>query len=288
MLARGIYPASTTPFLPSGQIDFISLARLVAGYEAAGCQGVVVSGTNGEGPNLAAVEKRDLVREAVKFKGKLKVILGISTPSLEEAKWLVAQAGKAGADAILLLPPGYFRRATERGVADWLLAVLDASPIPVILYHYPTSNGVGLPLSLMDELVAHPKFAGIKNSENDPALLSFFRAKTTENHALFVGDERLIPQALAAGWSGSISGAGNVIAPWLVRLVNEFGTESGTELEKLLMPVIEKLRSVPNPETYKAVQEKLGLIDCKNPRLPLLPADPEGVLAVLKGNLGIG
>ena len=288
MLARGIYPASTTPFLPSGQIDFISLARLVAGYEAAGCQGVVVSGTNGEGPNLAAVEKRDLVREAVKFKGKLKVILGISTPSLEEAKWLVAQAGKAGADAILLLPPGYFRRATERGVADWLLAVLDASPIPVILYHYPTSNGVGLPLSLMDELVAHPQFAGIKNSENDPALLPFFRAKTTENHALFVGDERLIPKALAAGWSGSISGAGNVIAPWLVRLVNEFGTESGTELEKLLMPVIEKLRSVPNPETYKAVQEKLGLIDCKNPRLPLVPADPEDVLAVLKGNLGIG
>lgn len=288
MLPRGIYPASTTPFQPSGQIDFNSLARLAAGYEAAGCQGFVVSGTNGEGPNLSAVEKRDLVREAVKFKGRLRVILGISTPSLEEAKWLVGQAGKAGADAILLLPPGYFRRASERGVADWLLAVLNASPIPVILYHYPTSNGVGLPLSHLEELVAHPQFTGIKNSENDPALLPFFRGKTGENHALFVGDERLIPKALAAGWNGSISGAGNVIAPWLVRLVDEFGTESGAELEKLLMPVIEKLRSVPNPETYKAVQEKLGLIDCKNPRLPLLPADPEDVLAVLKGNLGIG
>ena len=208
MLPRGIYPASTTPFLPSGQIDFNSLARLVAGYEAAGCQGVVVSGTNGEGPNLAAVEKRDLVREAVKFKGQLKVILGISTPSLEEAKWLASQAGKAGADALLLLPPGYFRRASERGVADWLLAVLDASPIPVILYHYPTSNGVGLPLSHFSELVSHLNFAGVKNSEGDLSLLPFFRSETGESHALFVGDERLIPAALDAGWSGSISGQG--------------------------------------------------------------------------------
>src|SRR5690242_18708589 len=103
-LLTGVYPAAVTPFRADGSIDEVSLARLLAYFEAAGCQGVVLAGTNGEGPSLSAFEKRDLLRAAQAAKGGLLTVLGIATPSLTEALWLSQQAGKSGADAILLMP----------------------------------------------------------------------------------------------------------------------------------------------------------------------------------------
>src|SRR5690349_13881865 len=131
----GLYPASVTPFDSEGQIDLPSLAKLLAYFEASGCRGVVLAGTNGEGPSLSAVEKRDLIREAMPTRGRLDVILGVATPSLEEAVWLNNQAAKAGAIASLVMPPGYFREASEEGVEGWFMQVLDRSKLPIIVYN---------------------------------------------------------------------------------------------------------------------------------------------------------
>src|SRR5690349_2804546 len=99
MLEPGVYPASVTPMLSDGQVDMPSVARILAHFKAAGCKGAVLAGTNGEGPSLSAVEKRDLIRIAVPIFPELKVVAGIATPSLDEAIWLASQAHKAGAAA---------------------------------------------------------------------------------------------------------------------------------------------------------------------------------------------
>src|SRR5436305_4424299 len=113
VLERGIYPAAVTPFDEKGRVDILCVARLLAWFEAAGCKGAVLAGTNGEGPSLSATEKRDLIREAIPLRGKLDIILGIATSSLEEAVWSCNQAQNAGAVAALVMPPSYFREATE-------------------------------------------------------------------------------------------------------------------------------------------------------------------------------
>ena len=289
MLAAGVYPASVTPFTPTGEVDESSLARLLARFEAAGCAGVVLAGTNGEGPSLSAIEKRDMLRAAMASRGRLKLVLGIATPSLHEAEWLAVQSGKAGAEAVRVMPPSYFRSVTGEGVASWFLKVADASPVPLVVYNYPKMTGIRLSPQLVARLASHPNVAGFKDSSGEVENLEGFR-EAAGDRLLFVGDETLLLEALRAGWTGTISGAANVVPEWLARIVGEWASGSQVQAETLfevVLPVIEVVRKAPQPTSNKAVLHALGVIESPDPRLPLERADPEAVLTALSGRLGV-
>lgn len=285
-LKGGVIPASMTPFDAEGRVDGVSLLRLLSGFVAAGCSGVVLAGTNGEGASLGAVEKRDLVRMAAGFGLPLPIILGIATPSLDEAVWLLKQAGKSGASGALLLPPGYVRRAAPEGITAWLRVCLDASPVPVLLYHNPGVNGVGLSPEIVEPLAEHPRFAGIKDSSPQIEHWPQWRKLARPDSLLLVGDERNLLRSLEAGGSGTISGCANLLAQWLVAVVREEGEARQAKFE-LVLPAIEALRGQLQPETTKACLAALGRIDRAEPRLPLLPGNAEPVLTELRRMLGI-
>ncbi len=289
MVQPGVYPACTTPFDDQGRIDMVGIAKLLAFFEASGCRGAVLAGTNGEGPSLSAVEKRDLLREAMPLRGKLDLILGIATPSIHEAKWLTQQAGKIGAAAVLVMAPSYFRRASEEGIEAWFTALLDDAHLPVIIYQHPPLTGITITTETIRRLAKHPRFGGLKDSSGDAGNLSLYR-EAAPDHPLFVGDERLLWQALEGGWAGTISACANVIPQWLSRVALE---RDEVKFE-LIRPVIEHLRSIPQPEANKAIQHALGLINSPEPRLPLLAYECveqlsllDKVLGINPGNLGI-
>lgn len=289
-LPPGVYPASVTPFTDGGVIDDAGVAKLLAYFEAAGCQGVVLAGTNGEGPSLSAYEKRDLVRAAVSSRGELKLVLGVSTPSLTEAQWLCNQSGNSGADAILLMPPGYFRNAPETGVESWMNDVIDSSPLPVIVYNFPKMTGFTFSADLLGRLCAHENVIGVKDSSGERANLDSYRRALAPAKQLFVGDETLLIEALEAGWSGSISGAANVCPVWMSRVVREWHEgrhDDARAAFSMVLPVVEAVRTSLQPATNKAVLAGLGVIDNGYPRLPLEPVSGAGVLDVLRTRLGV-
>ncbi len=284
-LPPGVYPAAVTPFTHDDKIDEVSLAKLLAKFEAEGCQGVLLAGTNGEGPSLSAVEKRDLARTSASLKGKLKVVIGIATPSLDEAKWLARQAGKAGVDAILVMPPAYFRSASVEGIVAWFHEVADASAVPVLVYNFPRMTGISFSSATMGVLMAHSNILGLKDSSGDPSNLAAFREVVPSDKVLFVGDETLLLPALENGWTGTISGAANLIAPWLVRTVAE--PESRATLADLVAPVLAAIRSATQPATNKAALHALGVLASPGPRLPLETVDAGPVIATMRERLGI-
>lgn len=290
----GVYPAAVTPFTALGEVDFISLARLLAFFEAAGCAGVVLGGTNGEGPSLSAIERRDLLKGATPLRGKLELVIGIASSSLSEAIWLAEQAGKHGAAALLVMPPSYFRAVPETAILSWFLALLEASPLPVLLYNYPKMTGVPITAAMLGELRDHPKLLGAKDSSGEVANLQVFREALKPQHKMFVGDERLLISALEDGWNGTISGCANVLPQWLVQVFKEVGTESGLTKFQLILPLLERLRSYPQPALNKAILYEWGVLETPNVRLPLTNADPKEMLAeieavtgIRKGNLGL-
>ncbi|MBS1709573.1 MAG: dihydrodipicolinate synthase family protein [Armatimonadetes bacterium] len=285
VLEPGVYPASVTPMTDDDKVDEASLARLLAKFESEGCKGVVLAGTNGEGPSLSAVEKRDLVRTGVACKGKLKVILGIATPSLDEARWLASQAGKAGADALLVMPPAYYRWASTEAIVAWFTQLADASPIPILAYNFPGATGMPFSAETMGKLLAHSQIAGLKDSSGQPENIASYRAVAGPEKVLFVGDETLLVPALEAGWTGTISGAANTVAPWLVRIINE--PENRKTLEELVMPVLKAIRGAPQPPTNKALLHAFGAIASAQPRLPLESIDPSTVMTLLSERLGL-
>ncbi len=266
MPASGVWPAAVTPLAQDGSIDWASLARLLAHFEAEGCAGVVLAGTNGEGPSLSAVEKRDLIREAQAMKGRLEVILGLATCSLTEAQWLAQQASKAGADGLLLLPPFFFRSSSEEGVEAWMTAVMDRSSCPVLAYENPAAAGISFSTECLARLARHPMCGGLKDSSGRTDRLEELRSLFAGS--MYVGNETILPEARAAGWNGTISGAANAIPRWIVE------AWADPVKHQIALPAIQALKSCPQPAANKALLARMEIIASPAPRPPLT-AQPE-------------
>jgi len=279
MLAPGVYPASVTPMHADGSVDTPSLVRLLAHFKSAGCKGVVLAGTNGEGPSLSAVEKRDMVRAAVPVFADLEIVAGIATPSLDEAIWLAGQARKAGATAGLVMAPGYFREASEEGIALWFEALFDATELPILVYNFPQRTGIEIGHGLMARLGGHARMVGLKDSSgNVDNLDGYAKALAGTGKRLFVGNEALLWQALQKGWTGTISGAANCIPAWLAAVVDEFVAghmDSGEAKFAIARAGIEALRGIPQPQVNKAILHRLGILPSGALRLPLEEAPEE-------------
>lgn len=258
-------------------MDLASLPRLLSHFKTAGCKGAVLAGTNGEGPSLSAVEKRDLVRAAVPIFPDLKIIIGIATPSLDEAVWLANQSLKAGAVAGLVMAPSYFRDASEEGIARWFESLMDQTELPVLVYNFPQRTGIELNAPMMSRLAKHPRMIGLKDSSGYEANISgYAKALQEQGKSMFVGDETLLWKALEAGWSGTISGAANCIPAWLAVVVEEYfaGNQESAQVKfELALKGIRPLRGVPQPATNKAVLHKIGILPHADLRLPLATLD---------------
>jgi 4-hydroxy-tetrahydrodipicolinate synthase len=283
MLAPGVYPASVTPMTDDGRVDLPCLVRLLALFESQGCRGAVIAGTNGEGPSLGAIEKRDMARAAVAGRGNLDIVLGIATPSLEDAQWLASQASKAGVAALLVMAPSYFREATPDGIRRWFLELMDSVDARFVVYNFPQRTGIALDAATMGRLAEHDRMIGLKDSSGDPANLpAYAEALRGTGKGLFVGNETLLWDALEAGWTGTISGAANVLGRWLVQVIAEREQDPDAARAKfeLVRRALEKLRGAPQPETNKALLHRIGVLPTPALRLPLTRGSDEAVDAV--------
>jgi len=266
-METGVYPAMVTPMHPGGEVDVPSTVRLALWFGSQGCRGVVLAGTNGEGPSLAAVEKRDLVRSVVAATDGMPVVIGIATPSLSEAAWLCEQSRKAGAMAALVMAPAYFREAPPDAVAEWYEALFAATTLPCIVYNFPQRTGYTFDGEFIARLSRHERMIGVKDSSGHAANLPIYRQ--TCPGSLFVGDETLLLDALDAGWQGTISGASNQVARELSEIVRQYPDESARVHFELTRPRIEAIRAVPQPMGHKRWMRDNGILDSDAVRLPL-------------------
>lgn len=272
----GAYTALVTPFGNDGEIDYPGVARLLAWHESEGMDGVVIAGTNGEGPSLSAIEKRDLTKFAVSHAGSLKIIFGAGTCSLPEAIWLCNQAEKSGAVAALVLPPFYFS-PTESGIEQWFTSLVDNTKIPVILYNFPKPTKITLSPHMVGRLLTQDRIIGIKDSSGDEGYLNDCLAETVpKSKSMLVGDERLLLTCLKQGGSGTISGLANSFP----RLVSRQVAEQTDTMQTLINEAVANVKCHPQPAVHKAILNHKGLPGGRV-RLPLVDLDEAAKQAAL-------
>jgi 4-hydroxy-tetrahydrodipicolinate synthase len=250
----GAFAPVPTPVDRAGGLDVNALAAHLKWLARAGLDGALILGTNGEFPSFSLAERKRVAEVTGSSGSGLRLLLGIGSCSVEESKELATLAGPLGYEAVLCPPPFYFRTAPVGGIADFFRQVLDASELPVLLYHIPQVTGVAIGDDLLGRLRGHDRLAGVKDSSGSvdelDRLVGFFA-----NGSYLVGSDRLVTRCLSSGGSGSISAAANV-APRLVKAVSR---------EPELQPVLDAVRALL--EEYglgaaaKAVLRHLGLGD---------------------------
>ncbi len=287
----GIYVASVTPLSKDDALDTESILKLMKFYADRGCHGALLQGTTGEGTSLSVEERVVFWNEAIKIKDQVpdfRLLAATGTPSLPESIALTKEAFSAGMDAVVVLPPYYFRNASSRGLSNWYSSLIkQAVPKGKYLfgYHIPQVSGVGLPFELLEELNRRfpHRFAGLKDSSGD---LQNARnlVKLLPGKAVLVGNDRLLGPALSSGTSGAITALANLRSPLLREIWEAHHSGENTDqLQAELTRSREVLDSNPVAQSFlKALLHSLHAFPKWPVRAPLLSFDDEKAANVTK------
>jgi len=280
---KGTLTAMVTPFDQHGRLSLGALPAYLDFQRQGGIAGVVVCGTNGEGVSLAASERMRLLEAVMELRASMTVVAGTGAASVQDAVDLTVHAGRAGADAVLVLPPFFFKNPTARGIADYYRRVLDASSIPVLLYSIPQQTMIAITDEVLDLLAGHPRLAGLKDSQGD---WNRTRTLLRERRDLLVlpGSDDILLKAVQAGAVGSISGTANAF-PELVSAVSRMHAQGRGEAAQARLDAAKSiLLQYPLIAAAKSVLARRGVdrMWVRPPLVDLTPAQEEEMLGRLE------
>ena len=232
----GIYVASVTPLSKFDSLDLPSVEALMRFYAARGCHGSLLLGTTGEGTSMSVEERITFWNEAVKVRKKFpdfRLLAATGTPSLSESIALTKRAFADGIDAVVVLPPYFFRNASNDGLYEWYANLIEqAVPLDKYLlgYHIPQVSGIGLSAKLLSRLneVFPKRFAGLKDSSGDLAHAKKMVA-LLPGKAVLVGNDHVLAPALSFGASGAITALANLRSPLLRKIWESHHEGQATE-----------------------------------------------------------
>ena len=283
----GVYAAAVTPLRePYGsRLDLESAPALYSFLAARGCHGVVLFGTTGEGPSFSLSERETLMRLACEVRDQLpgfRLIAGTGTPSLAETTDLTKLAFDLGFDAALVVPPYYFRKATDDGLYHWFSEVITKA-VPsdkyILGYHFPNVAGIGFSIELLSRLKdSFPtQFAGIKDSSHDADLARTLGERFGYDLAVLTGTDSYVQLAMENKSAGCITAPANIISPDLREiweLMNE-GRDPSAALARVKQQRDILDQYPPFPPTLKALLHRMYGFPRWSVKPPLVDMAPE-------------
>src|SRR5262249_19933679 len=134
---RGVFPAVTTPFREDLSLDLEFLPRHLEAMLEAGCRGFVPLGSLGESATLTFQEKGAVLAACRGTLGpRAALVAGVAALSTAEAVATARLAERSGCDGLMVLPP-YVYHPDRREALAHFSAVLEATPLPCMLYNNP-------------------------------------------------------------------------------------------------------------------------------------------------------
>ncbi|APH70005.1 dihydrodipicolinate synthase family protein [Aquibium oceanicum] len=201
----GVFPAVTTKFTESDELDHAEMERCFALQMEAGCDGIIVAGSLGEGPMLSHEEKLEVLKTARGVAGGKPVLLTVNEPGTREARAMATKAAAAGADGLMVVPSPIYHTNPEETVAA-LSAVAAAGDLPVMIYSNRLAYRVDVTIPIMEELAADARFVAVKESSDDIRRSTDIVNAFGDRFDLFTGVDNLAFEALSVGAIGWVAG----------------------------------------------------------------------------------
>lgn len=207
-----ILSALTTPFTPDGGIDAAGFQSNLARLEPL-VDGVFVGGTTGEFLALTPAEHAGLVTQALSVFGPDRVVVHVGAPSTRQSLELTRESARLGAVRFAAITP-YYLPASPAGITRHWGAIKEVCGGDLYGYVYPDVAVTDL---LPDDLplVLSSGIDGLKTSATAAGRVREYLAQVPEGFRLWSGNDADLPNVMAAGGTGTVSGCSSVCpGPW--------------------------------------------------------------------------
>ncbi|MCG5053223.1 MAG: 4-hydroxy-tetrahydrodipicolinate synthase [Myxococcales bacterium] len=268
----GVFTALVTPFR-NDRVDEEALRRLVNDQIDNGIDGLVPCGTTGESATLDVEEHLRVIKIVVaEAKKRVPVVAGTGANSTKEAIELSKAAQDAGADGMLQVTP-YYNKPTQDGLFHHFKTIIEAVPLPTVLYNVPGRTACDLLPETLERLCALDKVVAVKEATGSAARAAEIIARIGDRLAVLSGDDATAFALYALGGKGCISVLSNIApkdmsAMWDAAVAGQWN--EARALHYKLFALSQGLFVESNPIPVKAALAMMGRMT-EEIRPPLYP-----------------
>lgn len=205
---KGVCVIAVTPFTSTGDIDYESIDSMTDYYIDAGVDAITLLGMMGEAPKLTMAEAISVVeRVCNRVKGKVPIVVGVSSPGIASLVELANKVMKIGAGAVMVAPPSSLK--TDSQIFDYYALVSKSlGKIPFVLQDFPLATGVQISASLLARIINELDNCIMVKHEDWPGLekISYLRAHCKEVSILCGNGGLFLPEELGRGADGAMTG----------------------------------------------------------------------------------
>ena len=251
--------------LKDGALEAAKMQRYFLWMADHGIGGLFLNGSTGEFNTLTFEQKVETVRIAREtLHDRMYLIAGAieGSPALVTA--LAREYQTAGADAIAVCPPPFFRHG-QPGILKFMREVADQSPLPVFLYDIPAFTSP-MAYETIVELAKHPNIIGLKDSSRDfprfEALISVIKAMRPE-FKIYTGTEELLLASLMMGADGATIATGGIEPDAIMKIVSLWQAgkiAEACEIQLELLPQIREWFAKDFPEGFRDAVAAKGFL----------------------------
>ena len=270
---HGTIAAASTPLRDGGaRLDEAAFEPYADFLVGAGLDGVLAFGTNGESVLLSVEERvRGLRLWLDAVAGRALVAAHCGAQTTADTVALAARAAEAGADAVAVIGPPYFRLDPAEQRAHLLAAARACAPLPFYVYEFAATTGYAFDPAMLARLrEAADNVTGMKVSDSP---WDAFERYLLDGFDIFVGPESLIHLGRAAGAVGAVSALASAFPEEVAAVVRD-PTEAGAAR---LASLRDRVESVPRHAALKRAAGWKGVPLRPDVRPPLRDLDPAEV-----------
>lgn len=213
----GVMCATVTPVGADGfAVDWDGMAANAGWLVDMGVDILVVNGSIGEYAAISDADRRRAVEHTVAtVAGQARVVAGCSHNSPQQAVDLCHHAEQAGADAVMVMAPSYFRLRDDC-VVEFFAYLAERISLPFLVYNNPTISGSDLGVAAVEAVAELPGCLGLKEASGRPGRHLELLTRFGDELPVIAANESCLYSALTAGTKGCMT-ASAAFAPQLLR-----------------------------------------------------------------------
>jgi len=233
-LFRGVCASSITPFHPDGTLALGRLKPHIDWLIAEGVNAISPLGSSGEFAGMETDDRKRVLEASIEAcAGRVPIVAGTHHVSTRLTIDLSKHAEKAGADALLIVPP-YYRAPTPAQTMDHFRRIAEAVSIPVVLYHNIPLTGINLRTSHLAQLFLEEAISGVKMSNAEPDRICSLLQETAGQLSVYAGIDSVAFEGLCHGAHGWISGISSMVRAAAMKLYQAISVNGDLSAARLI------------------------------------------------------
>ena len=269
--------ASITPFDSNGVINTDTFWRLCRKLVHDKSDGLVLTGTTGESPNLTIKDREIIYTTALDSVGeKASIVAGTGTYSTSETIEITRMADSIGVDGIMIVTP-YYSKPSQRGILKHFEEVSKVTDLPIMAYNIPGRTSTLIELEtlvlLADDIGIHSIKDAVGNSDFSKKELEALHDKVD----IYSGNDNETLDFMKNGGKGVVSVASHVVGNEIYEMMESVQNNDIKKAEAIdndLGELFKALFEEPSPGPIKKILSE-SWEDVGEPLLPITDISTE-------------